>query len=206
MSGGHRRHSVAWAAPANAPCRNAAVQASLPSVTFAAQFQEMRRGEEVCEEEKRFEEGSENLWEEEPGPQGGRRQDDKEDDKEGRVASAQIGRRTPPQGAGLAMVGSGDRGGDPLRRNLRGGNRRGASGADACGQSPAERGRRRSRRGRAGGRACGRQAARQGRRTRPSARRARHHQGKRRLRRPTQFQWRSRQQEPRRAVGLACGA
>jgi hypothetical protein len=43
------------------------------SVTFAAQFQEMRRGEEDGKEEKRFEKGSENLWQEESSPQGGRR-------------------------------------------------------------------------------------------------------------------------------------
>jgi hypothetical protein len=33
----------------------------MPSVTFVAQFQETRRGEEDGEDKKRFEEGSENL-------------------------------------------------------------------------------------------------------------------------------------------------
>lgn len=174
----------------------------MPSVTSAPQFQEMRRGEDGGDQEKCCKERSEDLEQEGRRPQGCGR----EDGQEGRVASAQIGHRMPSQGAGLAMVGSGDRGCDPLRRDLRGGNRRGASGADACGQSPAERGRRRSRRGRAEGRACGRQAAHQGRRTRPPARRARHRQGKRRLRRPAELQRRTRQQGPRRAVRLACGA
>ncbi|MGY4500116.1 aryl-alcohol dehydrogenase-like predicted oxidoreductase [Bradyrhizobium sp. GM24.11] len=69
MSGGHRRHLVALAAPANAPCRNAAVQALLPSVTSAPQFQEMRRGEEGGDqEEKCCKERSEDHRQEEPRP------------------------------------------------------------------------------------------------------------------------------------------
>ncbi|WP_456678789.1 hypothetical protein [Bradyrhizobium sp. RDM12] len=39
----------------------------MPSVTFAAQFQEMRRGEQDGEGKKDFEESSENLWQEESG-------------------------------------------------------------------------------------------------------------------------------------------
>ncbi len=68
----NRGQFVALAAPTSAPCRNDAVQAASPSVTSAAQFQEMRRGEEDGDqEEKCFQEsGSEDLEQEDQRPQG----------------------------------------------------------------------------------------------------------------------------------------
>lgn len=121
----------------NAPCRNAPVHGRVISITSAAQFQEMRRGEEDGEqEEKCFKESNEDLEQESHRPQGCRRERCEEISQEGRPE--QIGHGAPSQGAGLAMVCCRYRGRDPQRRNLRGRDCRGASGSDARGQSQAE--------------------------------------------------------------------
>ncbi|MET4371707.1 hypothetical protein ABIA99_004410 [Bradyrhizobium sp. LB12.1] len=188
----HERISRAFGR-AGAPCRNAPVHGRVTSITSAAQFEETRRGEENGDqEEKCCEESSKDLRQDERRSQKRVCEGCNEAGQEGH--SAQIVRTAPSQGPGLAMVGGRDRSRNPLRRHLRGRDRRGASRADACRQSEAERRRRRSLGGGAGCGACGRQAAREGRRTRPPARRTDHDQRECRLRRPSELQRRAGEQ------------
>src|SRR6516225_1626231 len=133
----------------------APVHAGPPPLTFAAQSQEMGRGEQDCNDLE--EDGNEDLAEDSLAPKPRRRQGGEEGGQEG--CAARIGGASA-QGSDLAMVGRGDRSCRSHRGDFGGRGGGGSSRAYARRQSQAQRSRRGSQRRGHEGSTRGGQAAR----------------------------------------------